>query len=207
MESIRGIIYDCDGVLFDSRRANLAYYSQVLEHFGEPPISDEAGSRADLCHTHASLVVFHELLGPARVAEAQAFAATIDIQKLQTLMVPERGILQVLKVLGQKMSLAVATNRGHSVCSILEYFHMRQLFDSVVTSEDVKHPKPAPDMLLFAVEQLGLRTEQVLFVGDSELDRLAAGHAGVRFVAFKGWTPGDLVIHEHQELLALLGLS
>jgi len=206
MNGIRGIIYDCDGVLFDSRRANLAYYSQVLAHFGEPPLLDECSPSADLCHTYASLDVFHKLLGPARVAEAQDFARTIDIQSLLPLMVPEQGIPQVLDRLGKQMVLALATNRGRSVYSILDLFQMRSCFNAVVTSEDVQRPKPSPDMLLLALEQLGLRPEQALFVGDSELDRQAAGLAGLRFVAYKGLVDGDLVIYEHQELETLLGL-
>lgn len=207
MNGVRGIIYDCDGVLFDSRRANLAFYSQVLAYFGEPPLLDEGSPSADLCHTYASLDVFYKLLGPARVAEAQAFARTIDIQSLLPLMVPEKGIPQVLDRLGKKMVLALATNRGRSVCSILDHFQMRSCFKAVVTSEDVQRPKPSPDMLLLAVEQLGLRSEQVLFVGDSELDRQAAGLAGLRFVVYKGWVAGDLIIHEHQEMESLLGLA
>jgi len=207
MKGTRGIIYDCDGVLFDSRRANLAYYSKVLSYFGELPVLDEDSPRADLCHTHASPDVFHKLLGPERVSEAQIFAETIDIESLFPLMVPEQGIPQVLDRLGKHMVLALATNRGRNVCSILDYFHMRSYFKAVVTSEDVRRPKPAPDMLLLAVEKLDLRPDQVLFVGDSELDRQAARQAGLRFVAYKGWVDGDLVIHEHQELAALLGVA
>jgi HAD superfamily hydrolase (TIGR01509 family) len=207
MKGIHGIIYDCDGVLFDSRRANLAFYSQVLEHFGEPPLSDEHSASADLCHTHASIEVFRILLGEARVAEAQVYAETIDTGKLLALMTPEKGLPQVLELLAKKLLLALATNRGHSVRSILDHFQMRHFFKTVVTSQDVQRPKPSPDMLLLAVEGLGLRPEQVLFVGDSELDRQAARHAGVRFVAYKGLVAGDLVIREHQDLVSLLRLS
>ena len=38
MNNINGIIFDCDGVLFESRKANLAYYNAVLSQFGEPPV-------------------------------------------------------------------------------------------------------------------------------------------------------------------------
>jgi HAD superfamily hydrolase (TIGR01509 family) len=207
MKNICGIIYDCDGVLFDSRRANLAYYGKVLSYFGELPLLDEDSPRADLCHTHASLDVFHKLLGPARVSEAQTFAETIDIHSLFPLMIPEKGIPQVLDRLSKRMVLALATNRGRSVCAILDHFHMRNYFKAVVTSEDVQRPKPSPDMLLLAVDKLGLKPEQVLFVGDSELDRQAARQAGLRFVAYKGWVDGDLIIHEHQELETLLGVA
>ena len=36
MNRIKVVIYDCDGVLFDSRKANEAFYNHILEHFGRP---------------------------------------------------------------------------------------------------------------------------------------------------------------------------
>src|SRR5512137_1287174 len=38
-EKIKAIIYDCDGVLIDSRASNEAYYNHILEHFGKPPLT------------------------------------------------------------------------------------------------------------------------------------------------------------------------
>ena len=41
------IIFDCDGVLFDSRKANQSFYNHLLEHFGKPPMTE-----ADLSYVH-----------------------------------------------------------------------------------------------------------------------------------------------------------
>ena len=67
MTGIDGVIFDCDGVLFESHQANLAYYNAVLEKLGEPPVLAEQRERAHLCHTAASPVVFDGLLGRERV--------------------------------------------------------------------------------------------------------------------------------------------
>ncbi|NIQ97111.1 MAG: HAD family hydrolase, partial [Desulfuromonadales bacterium] len=48
MAPIKGVIFDCDGVLFESRQANLAYYNDILAFFGEEPISEADRERADL---------------------------------------------------------------------------------------------------------------------------------------------------------------
>ncbi len=50
--------FDCDGVLFESRRANLAYYNAILTHFDEPHVEESDQARAHLCHTAASPHVF-----------------------------------------------------------------------------------------------------------------------------------------------------
>jgi phosphoglycolate phosphatase-like HAD superfamily hydrolase len=80
---------------------------------------------------------------------------------------------------------------------------LNQFFQTVVTSRDVARPKPHPDMLELAARRLGLRENELLFVGDSELDSAAAMRAGIRFAAYKGDLPGELKIRSHSELAAL----
>ncbi len=205
MTEVRGLIYDCDGVLFESRRANLAYYNAILDHLRQPPVREEEGERVHLCHTAASPQVFEALLGAERVDEALAFAATLDYRQFIPFMTPEPGMGRALEALAARMPLAVATNRGSSMPAILAHFDLARFFRVVVTSRDVARPKPYPDMLLRAAEELGLGVENLLFVGDSELDRRAAGAAGIRFAAYK-WPGGeeDLHIGGHADLVEFL---
>lgn len=204
MNGIRGIIYDCDGVLFESRRANLAYYNTILNHFGEPSVSAEERQRAHLCHTAASPAVFKELLGPERTDAALSFAATVDYRQFIPFMTPEPGMVAALSTLSASMPLAVATNRGGSMPEILDHFELNRFFRTVVTCRDVARPKPHPDMLLTAAKRLGLKERELLFVGDSELDCEAARAAGIRFAAYKGDVEGDIAIGGHAELVSLL---
>jgi phosphoglycolate phosphatase len=202
--STRGIIFDCDGVLFESRQANLAYYNKVLAHFGEAPVTPEETERAHICHTAASPQVLLHLLGPDRHRQALAYASTFDYRSFIPYMIPEPGLVQALDRLAGQLPLAIATNRGTSMVEVLEHFGLAHFFQAVVTSRDVQRPKPHPDMLLVAAERLGLSTGELLFVGDSELDRLAAAEAGIRFVAYKGWVTGDVRIDGHAELVEML---
>lgn len=203
MNGIRGIIYDCDGVLFESRAANLAYYNAVLQQLGEPCVMADDSVKAHLCHTAASPEVFSTLLGPARVAQALACAAVLEYRQFIPFMTPEPGMVETLAALSARMPLAVATNRGTSMPEILHHFGLSRYFRAVVTSRDVARPKPHPDMLELAARRLGLGAKELLFVGDSELDSLAAARAGIRFAAYKGDLPGELKIDSHGELAAL----
>ena len=54
MNKIKGIIFDFDGVLFDSLHANLAYYNTVFEAFGAPPVTADDGDKMLLCHTRTA---------------------------------------------------------------------------------------------------------------------------------------------------------
>ena len=81
MNRIRAIIYDCDGVLFESRRANLAYYNAILTHIDEPHVEESDQARAHLCHTPASHHVFSQRLGVERTQLAISLASELDYRK------------------------------------------------------------------------------------------------------------------------------
>ena len=206
MKPVRGLIYDCDGVLFESRAANLAYYNAVLKTFGAAPVSDGDKDLARICYTAASPEVFAALLGPARVAEAMSVAQGLDFRQFIPDMTPEPGLVVTLAALSRVLPLAVATNRGNSMTEILAHFALDAFFQVVVTSRDVPRPKPAPDLLHLAARRLQLVPEELLFIGDSELDRRASAAAGIRFVGYKSEGEGER-IDAHQELVNLLRLE
>jgi phosphoglycolate phosphatase len=202
---VRGLIYDCDGVLFESKSANLAYYNAVLHHFGEPPVPGGDEEKCLLCHTAASPRVLEVLLGSDRLDAALEFAAALDYRQFIPFMSPEPDMIEALEILAGKIPLAVATNRGYSVLAILEHFGLDRFFRVVVTSRDVIFPKPAPDMLLLTAQRLELNTKDLLFLGDSELDRQAACAAGIRFAGYKGAAgEGDIAVAGHKQIVEIL---
>jgi HAD superfamily hydrolase (TIGR01509 family) len=204
MREINGIIFDFDGVLFDSLRANLAYYNAVFRAFGAPEVTPEDPDKIFLCHTANSARVFEVLLGEERREAALAYALALDFRHFVPLMEMEPGLIPALQALQEKTSLAVATNRGKSTHAILAHFDLARYFRTVVTCQDVVRPKPDPEMLLLAVSRLGAKKEEVLYVGDSELDRLAAEAAGIPFADYKGEAGGTLRIDRHSELVSLV---
>jgi HAD superfamily hydrolase (TIGR01509 family) len=131
-------------------------------------------------------------------------AADLDYRQFIPFMEPEPGMQQALASLATIYPLAVATNRGISMLSILEHFELSGFFQTVVTTRDVKNPKPAPDMLHEASKRLQLAPQQLLFVGDSELDQAAARSAGMPFAVYRGDLQADMRITHHGELVDLL---
>lgn len=201
-----GIVFDCDGVLFDSLKANLAFYSTVLNAMGAPGIDPDDSARVELCHTASSRVVFETLLGAQEGARALDVAARMTFDDFIGAMEPHPGMAPALERLAACFPLGVATNRGASIHAIVRHFALGHLFRTVVSCLDVPQPKPAPDMLLLAAKHLGCRPEALLFVGDSDLDRQAAEAAGAAFAAFRTTVKGDYALSSFDELLALLSL-
>ncbi|MCP4666682.1 MAG: HAD family hydrolase, partial [Deltaproteobacteria bacterium] len=70
------VIFDCDGVMFDSRQANINFYNHILAHFELPPMDAKA---VDFVHMHtADESVRHIFQGTSYTEEAQAFRGQID---------------------------------------------------------------------------------------------------------------------------------
>ena len=204
MLSPKGIVFDCDGVLFESKSANLAYYNEVLSAFDVAPVTIEQHERAHICHTAATPQVFAALLGPERAALAIEMVAKLDYRKFIPFMTPEPQMQEVIATLAEHYPLAVATNRGTSMVEILAHFDLAAYFKVVITSRDVPRPKPFPDMLHLAARRLGIAEKELLFVGDSELDAAAAMAAGMPFIAYRSSQGEAPAISSHREIFSLL---
>ena len=202
--NLKAIIFDCDGVLFESHRANLAFYNRILSEFNYPLVIDPLSREAHLCHTASSPVVLATLMRCSDVEQALTFAQGIDYREFIPLMTESFGLKPALECLSEKFPLAVATNRGNSVQDVLVHFGLEGYFKVVVTCRDVENPKPAPDMLLLAAQRLAIAPVDCLFIGDSELDQLAAIGGSMPFIAFGESLKVTPRVNTHTELAALL---
>ena len=197
------IIFDCDGVLFDSWRANVAFYDTVLASLGLPALDDE-GRR--LCHALSSPQLYARLFGsdPALLRRVTEAARYIDYGPFYALMEPAPALEETLGRLAAHCPLALATNRGTTVAGIVERFRLEEFFPIRVGILDVVRPKPAPDLLLACLERARVAPEAALYVGDTDLDRTAASAAGVAYVGVGPASGARWTIKEIRELLPLL---
>ena len=95
------------------------------------------------------------------------------------------GSLSVLKTISsRKILTAVITNSGrHPVDLMLESFGFMPYLSLIVTRNEMTKLKPEPDGLLRALDRLGVRASDSLYVGDSVIDIQASKKAGVKSVA------------------------
>jgi phosphoglycolate phosphatase len=205
LNGYKAVIYDCDGVMFDSLESNFAFYSKILEHFGKPPLDRSNGEIMHLLHTSASRDVLARLFaGDGNGEDALNFAGTIDYRELLPYMRMEAGFRETVDVLSDKVRLAICTNRSTSMEMVLEHFGLSRYFDCVMTAARVNNPKPHPEPLFKVLEYYDIKPEEALFVGDSELDCRASHAAGVPFIAYKAEMPCLARIDRHVDILPLL---
>jgi len=201
----RCVIYDCDGVLFDSLEANGRLYRDVCVSLGRPPLSEEE-LRYVHCHTVSEAIHLISGKDPDLEEKARDILKRIDLRTYVKYLKMEPHLLEALTQLKERGILrAVSTNRTTSMPYVMEDFKLRPYFEMVVTALDVKNPKPHPESVEKILRAFNVRREEVLFVGDSDVDQGTARAAGVRFVAYKNREIADgLFIEDHLDLFKII---
>ncbi|MCJ7542099.1 MAG: HAD family hydrolase [Desulfobacterales bacterium] len=183
MEHIKVVAFDCDGVMFDTTKANMSYYNEILEHFGQPTLTPDQFA---YCHSHTADQSIAHLFNDAKsFREAQNYRKSMSYIPFLKYMVLEPYLKPLLEKLRPRYKTAIATNRSNTMDRVLSEHGLEGYFDLVVSSNDVDRPKPYPDPLIKILEHFEIEAYNTLYVGDSELDEIAAKAAGVPFVAYQ----------------------
>lgn len=202
---IKVVAFDCDGVMFDSREANRAYYDHLLHHFGLPVMTPEQLAYVHM-HTVDESLAF--LMGASVDLDAvHAYRRRLGYLPFLKYMQMEPGLVDLLERLRSRFKTAVATNRTDTMAHVLAANNLEHLFDLVVCALDVTFPKPHPEPLNKVADHFSVSPQEVVYVGDSQVDEIAAQAAGMPFVAFRN--PGlnaDHHIRQLSELPSLMGL-
>lgn len=189
------VIFDCDGVLFDSWKANIGYYDAIRAVLGLAPMDAAWQRRA---HFLAASQLLEAMFAddPSQLAAARDAARTIDYGPFYELMEPAAGLHALLDELKATHRLGMATNRSTTVAGVMTRFGLGRWVDAATGLLDVARPKPAPDVILACLERLAVSPAASLYVGDAETDLEAARAAGVHFVAVgaPAWSPAAVPV-------------
>jgi HAD superfamily hydrolase (TIGR01509 family) len=184
------VIFDMDGLMIDSERVSIACWSEASAAMGIALPDGFFLQMVGLGDRDCERLLLQHI-DEARIASL--FSNCHDLYEARTQAgLPLRpGILELLDLLkthGVPRAVATSTrqpraNRKLGASGLLPYF------DAVVTSSDVQHPKPAPDIYLLAIEKLGLPAERLVVLEDSCNGLLAARDAGLAcVVTVSGYT-------------------
>lgn len=198
---IKVVVYDCDGVIVDSKESILLYYNWLLDKCGLPPVDwslDELRLKAlsmadrDILEllSGGDDTIYRKMLD---IAASDERGDAFDAMTLET------GLPDGFEAVKQKgLPMAVFTNRGHSLPRLLEHFKIKEYFDMLITARDVSLPKPSPEGLLKICAHFNIEPGETLFIGDSPTDYHAAKVCGAQFLAFKKTLWDAPVIDDHR---------
>ncbi len=201
--NLKVIALDCDGVLFDSREANVHFYTHIMEIIGRPPVRED---QHEYIHMHPVRESLIYLIGGEGEDFDRAFQyfKTIDFGPFNGYLRREPGLVPFLKLAQKHFRTALATNRTISTLELLRQFNLREYFDLVVSASDVRNPKPHPESMERIFAAFRVLPQHVLYIGDSKVDEALALATGVLFVSYKNPSlKAELHIAHFQELHCL----
>jgi phosphoglycolate phosphatase-like HAD superfamily hydrolase len=181
------IIFDCDGVMFDTRWVNRLYYNDMLAHFNLPEMNDE---QFEYAHSHSASDAIRHLCEPHNIADRDviAYLKRINYSHYIKHMKLDPELKPLIESIRPPCRTAVATNRSDTMPKVVDMFELSSYFDRIKTALDVKNPKPDPEMITDIISYFQITRDRVLYIGDTKVDEQAAMRAEIDFVAFQNDT-------------------
>ena len=182
MEKISLIIFDMDGLMFDTERIALQVWEKAGSDFGykieQPAVleaigADEKGTEKILKKYLGEEFPFHEV----RKRRIEYFMQYIESHGIPV----KDGLYELLEFLEQKSvfkAVATSTERERTE-RFLDLAGIKNKFDIIVCGDEVTRGKPDPEIYLTAAEKIGCTTDECIVLEDSEHGIMAAAGAGM----------------------------
>jgi beta-phosphoglucomutase-like phosphatase (HAD superfamily) len=177
--TVKGIIFDCDGTLADTMPLHWQAWQVIAQrhlfHFPEDRFYSLGG------------VPSRDILQMLRLEQQLALnpiAVALEKEEVYLPLLsqvrPIQVVVQIARDHFNKVPLAVASGgTKHIIEKVLTLLGIRNLFEAVVTSEDVVHQKPAPDIFLEAARRIGVEPQFCRGYEDTSLGMEAIRAAGM----------------------------
>lgn len=217
---MQAVLFDLDGTLLDSARDFIAILQQMRAEQDLPPMAERL-IQQKVSAGAAAMVSLALETGPGQPNFdtlkndfLQRYAQQPCVHSRLFDGLPE--LLELLELNG--IAWGIATNKPeHFARPIVQALQLEQRAAVLVCPEQVSQPKPAPDMLLLACQQLSIEPQQAIYLGDDLRDIQAAQSAGMPSMAvgygYHGpdenpatWGATHYVPHSTQLASALLAL-
>ena len=177
---IQAVIFDMDGVIFDSERAVYMGWRDIAEKYGFDDL-DTIYMKCIGCIEPVTKSLFLDFYGPDfpydeyRAEQSKAYHEKYDGGRLPL----KRGIKELLVYLKEKgIPAAVASSTRTAVVEQqIKDAGLAPYFDVILGGESIERSKPAPDIFLKAAELLGAEPQSTFVIEDS-YNGIRAAHAG-----------------------------
>jgi len=185
------VIFDMDGLMFDSERIARAGWIHAGEVFGLPITEDlfhqiVGSSRVTIRET------FIRVLGDFDFDQVRAERAAFGRAYMEKYGVPIKpglfALLDFLDDAGIKKAVASSTYQADAMFYLTKA-GIAGRFDGIVTGDMVTNGKPAPDIFLLAASILGMHPADCIVLEDSSAGILAATTAGMRVIGIPDLVP------------------
>ncbi len=181
-ENIVAILFDLDGVLINSFYFWFHLFNTTLRHFGHAPIS---------------LKTFKQQWGKSTEEDVRKFMPERTVEEVKSCFYSRMHYYtrylkinpqahRILKILSRDYKLACVSNSHTKIMHWqMKMSRLNKYFEVVISADDVKRPKPAPDMLLQTCRKLKVLPVQSIYIGDTKTDMRAGKSAGCQVIGYR----------------------
>jgi beta-phosphoglucomutase family hydrolase len=191
-EQQRAVIWDLDGTLIDSAAYHWEAWQTVMaaENFVisyEDYVADFGKRNDEILRGRLGAHLLDDKVARISLAKEESYRGLVRAQGL-ALLPGARHWLEQLKRDGYRQALATSAPRGN-IDAVFSALSIAECFDAVISSEEVKAGKPAPDVFLAAAAKLNVAPENCLVVEDAPAGIEAARRAGMRALGVRTTHP------------------
>jgi beta-phosphoglucomutase family hydrolase len=182
VNSLNGIIFDCDGTLADTMPSHYEAWMAILDRY-RLEMSEERFYALGGWPTKRVAELLISESGRQIDVEQLSHEKELLFQEMLHLVRPIEPVVEVARQHRGKLPMAVATGAVRPICEkILRQIGVPDLFDTIVSSEDVARHKPAPDVFLEAARRLGVEPARCRVYEDTDPGIEAARQAGMEYI-------------------------
>lgn len=192
----RLVILDFDGTLADTQPIIVGSIQRTLAEMGLPARSDaECASIIGLPLVECFSNLFPDIDTATAERCADRYREIFDELNEPGAVPLFPHVLETIRALhASGLQLAICSSRGRPTLEgFVSNFHLEPYISMVVSANDVTHHKPHPEPVQIILEQLQVRPEEAVVVGDASFDILMGRAAGCRTV---GVTYGNQTAEE-----------
>jgi HAD superfamily hydrolase (TIGR01509 family) len=170
MSILRAVLVDFDGTLASTEEANLRAYSDALRESGVELNPETLRSRVQGRHWKEFLPrILTDARSEADPADVARRKREIYVERLDEIVM-NRALLHLLSVLRPSLRIALVTSAARATVEALLRRHgVEDLFEIVISGDDVKAHKPDPEPYEIAARRLQVSPEECLIFEDSEI--------------------------------------
>lgn len=199
MKNVQLVIFDMDGLIFDTERLSYASWKEAAKKFN---INFELNLLYKLLgtnHENVRNALFREFGDKINVDDYMAEKRRIFFKKIENgEVVKKPGLDELLEYLQDKnIKKAVATSSNREVAyNLLKDANIFHYFDYILCGDEVKKSKPDPEVFLTVAKKLDVKPSECIVLEDSEAGTIAASRGRMMPIVIPDLKEPDKEIEE-----------